>query len=152
MRARPLSFALAAANCAAAALALWPWIAPVGAASAPAARPPTQDDGPPPLATLPPGASYAAIAERPLFSPTRRPDASSAGTLSGISARYRLLGVILAREQGRALVAPIAGGRTLELGEGEAIEGWTVKRIERDRVVLFSPAGEATLEMGEPPR
>jgi type II secretory pathway component PulC len=63
----------------------------------------------------------------------------------GIDGRYRLLGLVIAGSARHALIAPIAGGRTLELGEGEAVDGWTVTRIERDRVVLSSPAGEATL-------
>jgi hypothetical protein len=34
------------------------------------------------------------------------------------------------------------------VGSCDAVEGWIVKRIEQDRLVLFSPAGEKTLTLG----
>jgi hypothetical protein len=139
LRARPI--ALAAANLIVALLAVWPFLpgrAP--AEQAPAA--PAQDTGPK-LATLAPFADFAETSERPLFSATRRP--APGATMLGIDGRYRLLGLVIAGSARHALIAPVAGGRTLELGEGEAVDGWTVTRIERDHVVLSSPAGQATL-------
>ena len=141
------TLALAAANVVAAALVLWPWLPE-------RAHPPRFPEthgvaDAPALARLPPPATFAATAQRPLFSPSRRPPAMAAqpGT-SALAGRYRLQGLVIAGKARRALVADVAGGRKLELGEGDAIEGWVVKRIERDAVVLVSPAGEATLTLG----
>jgi hypothetical protein len=140
------TLALAAANLVVAAIAVWPWLpdraqsARISAAPSVAARPM--------LASLPPLAAFTATSERPLFSPSRRPPAAAAprGT-SALDGRYRLLGLVIAGTARRALVAEIAGGRKFEIGEGEAIEGWVVKRIDRDAVLLASPSGEATLTL-----
>ena len=43
----------------------------------------------------------------------------------------------------RALLAE--GKRRFVIAERGTLEGWTVARIEHDRVVLSSPAGEAVL-------
>ena len=139
-RARPLIFA--AANLVAAAIAVWPWL-PIRAPAEPARTVTPAEDSAPRLASLAPFATFAETSERPLFSATRRP--SPAAAMIGIGSRYRLQGLVIAGAARHALIAPIAGGRALELGEGETVEGWTVTRIERDRVVLSSPAGEATL-------
>lgn len=143
--ARPL--ALAAANIVVAALALWPWLpsrAPAQASAAAAAADATAK-----LASLAPFADFAETSARPLFAATRRPAPGAA--LLGVDGRYRLIGLVIAGAARHALIAPVAGGRALELGEGEAVEGWTVTRIERDRVVLSSPAGEATLGLARAP-
>ena len=139
VRARPL--ALAAANIAVALLAAWPWLPRPAPAQPPATAP--AEDTAPKLARPAPFSDFAETSDRPLFSATRRP-VPGAGML-GVDGRYRLIGLVIAGAARHALIAPAAGGRALELGEGEAVEGWTVTRIERDRVVLSSPAGEATL-------
>jgi hypothetical protein len=109
-----------------AAVAIWPWLMPPIPTSRPAAEPSTV--APALSATNLPGlATYAAIVERPLFVPSRRPPP---GATSSIAGRYRLLGIV-------------DGTRRIEIGEGDAIDGWTVKAIEQDRVLLTSPAGEA---------
>jgi len=124
------------------ALALWPFLpardpAPLRPAAA-AAEPPT-------LAVLPPIGQFAAIAERPLFSPSRRPVAveKSGVVAGGLATRYRVLGVMSVGHEQRALL--IEGTHRRELGIGDRLEGYTVARIEQDRVVLTSPAGEAVL-------
>jgi general secretion pathway protein N len=139
---------LAAGNLAAVALVAWPWVTEGTSARrfADAPRPAVET---PALAVLPPAAAFAATAERPLFSPSRRPPSAPATAGKGaLDGRYRLLGLVIAGPARRALVIEIAGGRRLELSEGDAIEGWTVKRIDRDRVLFTSPAAEATLTLG----
>ena len=54
---------------------------------------------------------------------------------------YRLLGLVTAGPTRRAWLAE--GTRNFEIGEGDMLEGWTVQRIEQNRLVLSSPAGEA---------
>jgi hypothetical protein len=137
---------LVIATAAMALLALFPWV--MGPA-APAIPPSAPGATLPRLAALPPFADFAAIAARPLFAPTRRPDAARAA--SGIAARYRLLGIVIAGAQRHALLAPIAGGPALELAEGGTVEGWTLVKIEDGRVMLSSPTlGAASLAMAPP--
>ena len=141
-----LNHLLGAAAAALIALAIWPWLqSPAPARSAGASTDTTSS--PPALAALPPVARFSAIAERPLFSPSRRPTpgekAAPAGP--GIEQRYHLLGLINTGNTKRALL--VEGKRRFAIGEGAALEGWTVARIEHDRVVLSSPAGEAVLTL-----
>jgi hypothetical protein len=127
-------------------LAIWPWVAPLAApsrATAVADAPPPA----PPITDLPPLATFRAVFERPLFSPSRRPSSDGNAPVLGIGVaeRYRLLGVLTAGEARRALLAE--GTRRFEIGEGAALDGWTVARIEQDRVVLSSPGGETELRL-----
>lgn len=136
----------AGANLVLAALAIWPWL-PAPAPQAPFAPPGGGTDGPA-LASLPPLADFAATIERPLFAPSRRPAAGPAAQSgSAIERRYRLQGLVIAGAARHALILDTQGGRTIEIAEGGAIEGWVVKRIEQAGVVLVSPAGEATLTL-----
>ena len=125
-----------------AALAIWPFL--------PAAAPPQSTPPAPPAplrmpAPLPPLSRFSALVERPLFSPSRRPVASERLDLgnSGLAARYRLLGIMIDGGRQTALIGE--GTRRFELGVGESLAGWTVARIEQDRVVLNSASGEAAL-------
>ncbi len=142
--ATPLPLVIATA--AMALLALYPWVLSRGA---PAAPPLAQGEALPRLASLPPYADFAAIAARPLFAPTRRPDAAHAA--SGIAARYRLQGIVIAGTARHALLAPVAGGPAIELAEGGSVEGWTLRKIEDGRVLMASPTqGDATLTIASP--
>jgi hypothetical protein len=124
-------------------LAIWPWVAPLAAPGlvAEAGTPPPA----PAIADLPPLATFRAVFERPLFSPSRRPPAQAPVPGTGGAARYRLLGVLTAGPTRRALLAE--GKRRFEIAEGAALDGWTVARIEQDRVVLSSPGGETELRL-----
>ena len=138
-----LNHLLGAAAAALVALAVWPWlISPAPARSVAAALDTAAAQ---PVPSLPPLARFAAISERPLFSPTRKPapgeKAAPAGP--GIDQRYRLLGLMNTGDSRRALLAE--GKRRFVIAERGILEGWTVARIEHDRVVLSSPAGEAVL-------
>jgi len=139
-----LNHLLGALAAALTALAIWPWVqSPSSAQSAGAVA--DAASSPPAILALPPVARFSAIAERPLFSPSRRPTpgekAAPAGP--GIEQRYHLLGLINTGDTRRALLAE--GKRRFAIAEGAALEGWTVTRIEHDRVVLSSSAGEVML-------
>ena len=136
---------LAAAALALGALAVWPWIAP--------ALPPASSTGAaesiartPAIAAMPPLATYAAVFERPLFSPSRRPPAEGkAPAVDADAGRYRLLGLLAAGKTRRALIAD--GNRRIEVGEGATLGASTVARIEHDRVVLSSPSGQSEMRL-----
>ena len=124
-------------------LALWPWLqSPAPAESRAASDTAAPVPG---LPALPPLIRFSGIAERPLFSPSRRaaPGEKASPAGPGIEQRYHLLGLVSTGDARRALLAE--GKRRLVISEGGALEGWTVKRIEHDRVLLSSPAGEAVL-------
>lgn len=137
---------LAAAALGLALIALWPWIASLP--TNPAAVRPALPSSDPPVAVLPQPGSFAAIAERPLFSPSRRPAATAPAVSDGGLARYRLTGLVTAGGARHALITD--GKRRLEIGEGSLLDTWTVLRIDADRVVLTSPRGEATLRLARP--
>jgi hypothetical protein len=126
-----------------AAAAVWPWVAPITPPSSAAAR---DSAAAATVPTLPPPAAFAAVSERPLFSPSRRPPAVAAAPLaSAVAARYRLIGVIAIGGNRRALLAD--GLRRIEISEGGALDNWTVSRIEQDRVVFATPGGETALAL-----
>ena len=92
----------------------------------------------------------AAIRERPLFTPGRRPlgptmsaptSVAEAG-LSGITAR--LLGLMTQPGERQALFAR-DGEKPFTAKSGDEIDGWTVASIEPDSVVMTSALGERTL-------
>jgi general secretion pathway protein N len=140
-----LNQALGATALVFAGIATWPWLVPPIPAVRAVASSPAQATAPA-LPALPPLASYAAIVERPLFSPSRRP-APGARTAPGpsIESRYRLVGIIAAGPKKKALVAE--GARRVEIAEGDTLDGWTVTAIGKDRVTLTSPTGEAALKL-----
>jgi hypothetical protein len=134
--------------------ALLPWLLPANRlvdASLPAAVR-SETSAPPPLA-LQPIESYAAMVERPLFTATRRaapagvaPAERNAGLILG---RYRLTGVIVTPHK-RSILLASAGNRTQTVVQGEAIDGWTLKTVERDRIVLENGGKQEVVPVGKP--
>jgi hypothetical protein len=114
-----------------------PAIRPLAAAGASAPAPE--------LAPLPPITSYAAIVERPLFAPSRRPVPGVSVIGPSIESRYRLVGIVSSGGKRKAFIAD--GSRRSEIAEGDNLDGWTVKEVAQDRVLLISPAGAAALRL-----
>ena len=82
---------------------------------------------------------------RPLFSQTRRPpverpESGADNSLGGA----RLTGIVIAPGQRLAIFA-VAGGKPLELTEGETLSGWRVGSIAAGQVSLTGPGGSRTL-------
>jgi general secretion pathway protein N len=140
-----LNYTLGAATIALAAIAAWPWLVPPVPLLRPLAAPPASTPAPS-AATLPPLASYAAIIERPLFSPSRRPP-PGAQTAQGpsIESRYRLVGIVATGPKKTAFIAE--GAQRRDIAVGDMLDGWTVSEIGQDRIKLTSPAGEAVLKL-----
>jgi hypothetical protein len=140
-----LSVALTAVAALLAGAAAWPWLAEPAAASDVMAAAP--EAGATAIVPLPPLVDFAAIVDRPLFAPSRRPNPPD-GTLAAAGLRYRLIGIVAAGKDRHALLADPSGPRRIEIGEGAALDGWTVEQIEQDRVILSGPSGAAALTLG----
>jgi hypothetical protein len=82
-----------------------------------------------------------------LFSPTRRPTHTDAPAVAGtpFETRYRLIGLVTTETARRAWLAE--GARHFDVGEGDTVDGWKIVRVERDRLLLSSSNGQATLTL-----
>ena len=82
--------------------------------------------------------SYGGMAERPLFSPSRRPSPAG-GAAAGRSSHDSLMlaGVILSTSKRLAMLeSKRANGGVVVVREGQVVEGWSVESIAADRVVI----------------
>jgi hypothetical protein len=100
-------------------------------------------------------ASYAAIAEHPLFYPSRTPWApppppppKPVSTAPSPLTNYALIGVIVSGETRTALIRPPGANKTITIAEGQNLGGWTLQEITRTR--LRFAAGDASYEMNFP--
>jgi hypothetical protein len=128
-----------------------------------ALRPPAEAtalDMPPPR----PDVYYAAITERPLFSPQRRPTpepgqapvaepepAAAAPAPEPVAVELtrpdlRLLGTMTGGARSTALIAQ-AEGEPVWLAEGDAIGGWTLSAISADSVELSRDSGSFRVDL-----
>jgi hypothetical protein len=121
------------------ALAVWPWAR--WALHEPDRRPAIASSPSTIVPALPPLDAFREIAERPLFFPSRRPSASA--PVAGLQG-MRLEGVLVVGAEKRAIIKQ-ADGRTARVAEGDMVGEWTVRQIERERVLLV--AGERRLEL-----
>jgi hypothetical protein len=95
----------------------------------------------------------AEILERPLFAASRVPfedaiiadEDSDEGEEVSQALQARLTGVAILPE-GREALFEREGGKPVAVKEGGQIEGWTVKAIRTNQVVLSSAAGDEVLE------
>ena len=93
----------------------------------------------------------ATILERPLFASSRVPyeEAVAAGEDEEQDApqqlQVRLTGVAILPE-GREALFEREGGKPVAVKEGGQVDGWTVKAIRTDQVVLSNASGEEMLE------
>ena len=132
-------------------LALIPWVlpsgnpAPLGLVTGDAAGGRTMND-------LPPFESLAEAVRRPLFVAARRAaptNASGQITPDGATiGRYRLTGVVITGDQRFVMLREGNSSRVIRVPEGGDIEGWTVKSIAQDRVLLGSARGEHSVSLG----
>lgn len=116
--------------------------------NAPAAAPAAADAA----AAVVPG--YPAIAEHPLFYPTRQPWAppapkaappapqAPAPTTVHPLQKYQLVGVVISEGARTALLKPSDGGKTVTISEGQQLNGWTLLEISRE-ALHFESAGDA---------
>lgn len=110
---------------------------------------------------MPPFDTFAEIAERPLFSRTRRPpspeEAAVEDTPSASSSGLVLTGVILTAHDRIAFLTTGSSERVNRLREGETLENWTLVSVQPDKVIVSNAGNQRevllvdTLKMGDSP-
>jgi hypothetical protein len=103
----------------------------------------TRNDAP-----LPPSLSaYRAVIERPLFARNRRPfGRKPADQIAiGSAGAFALAGIVAAGARRIALIRHGVPPRTESLMEGAEIDGWAVRTIGDDRVVLRNATTDHTI-------
>jgi hypothetical protein len=86
-------------------------------------------------------AMMAEILKRPLFMPGRQPPEIKVVRAEPPRLQSRLAGVMLQADIREALFSR-PGARPLSVKEGDMVDGWTVKDIQTDHVLLTSAFGE----------
>ena len=124
---------------------------------APGPAPSGGGEATPPLAALPdqpsytmaPAENFAAILERPLFSPTRRPPAQGvAATIAPEpELQVTLVGVIISSEEQIAIVRLNDADRFARLSVGDSFQGWILDSIEPSRITFRRGDGEEHIEL-----
>jgi type IV pilus biogenesis protein PilP len=97
--------------------------------------------------------------KRPLFERRRRPveplpSRSEPVTPAPVVQRSEpdqsaltLLGVMMGEGRTMALLRRNAGGQNVRVEEGDVIDGWTIKQIEAQRVVLSQGSRQVSLQL-----
>jgi hypothetical protein len=98
--------------------------------------------------SLPPLDAYKAVIERPLFARGRRPfQAQAVGEELGDVKSFVLAGVTISGAERIALVRHGTPPTISHLAQGQEIDGWTVREIADDRVVLSTRATDYTIRL-----
>ena len=115
--------------------------------SKPAAVEAQLTQSPPARRAIPEKTKFSEIVERPLFWSSRRPPYEQAPETPSAGLDYSLFGVVISSDAPVALLKPEAGGDPIRVQVGEAISGWTVARIESDRVLMRQDGVERELNL-----
>jgi hypothetical protein len=99
--------------------------------------------------TLPPLAALGETVERPLFSQIRRPPQEDLNAASvtpapvpiGSIANFSVSAIVITEDESAVLLNHPQSGELTRVAEGEAIAGWRLERVEKDRAI-FSKDGE----------
>ena len=99
-------------------------------------------------AAPPAGASYAVVASRNLFSPTR--SETVAGPAVAAGPKPFLHGVVMNGSKGRAFLEDPVAKRTFGYSVGDTVAGGRVQSISSDRVIIFRPDGLLEVLLQDP--
>lgn len=101
--------------------------------------------------------TFPAIARAPLFYPSREPwkpppSPPPAPAVEPVTppTGYTLIGVVVSGNDRRALIKSQKDERTLIVREGQALDGWTLKAITRERLRFVLDTHEFTLAFPAP--
>lgn len=92
--------------------------------------------------------AYAAILERPLFSPSRRPvGAASSPSATSSPSGLALLGVVAGAGRAIALIRTGEGAPATKVEAGQEVAGWQVTALASTQVVLERQGNRLQLEL-----
>jgi type II secretory pathway component PulC len=90
------------------------------------------------------------VTDRPLFSPDRRPTADAGETRGSWSALV-LAGIVVTPDSREVLIAHGNPSKIVHLQEGQSVDGWIVRSIAPDRVVVANGGDKHELRfLGKP--
>jgi hypothetical protein len=95
--------------------------------------------------TMPERTRFVTIVSRPLFSASRRPRSEEPPVVNAPTLDFSLSGIVTATGEPLALIKPDAGGDTVRVKQGQEVFGWTVSRIEADRIQVQHDGMESEL-------
>ncbi|UUX48627.1 hypothetical protein NUH88_14555 [Nisaea acidiphila] len=103
----------------------------------------------PPVERVTPRSAYPETLARPLFRSTRRPEpaapvAEAAPPAPPRLVGYRLTGIVSTGAR-HMILLETPGGKSVQLYEGESVDGWTVETITTETVVLSQ--GETRVDL-----
>ncbi|HWE72693.1 MAG TPA: hypothetical protein VG328_05990 [Stellaceae bacterium] len=101
-----------------------------------------------PVYSLAPLSTFSAVMDRPLFSPDRRPAPGVSETLGSWSALV-LAGIVVTPDSHEVLIAHGTPPKLVHLQEGQSVDGWTVRAIEPDHVVVANGGEQHELRFGK---
>ncbi len=90
---------------------------------------------------------FDSVLERPLFSPSRRPAVEVAAPAVDQEFDYTLKGVLIDTEARIALLYHKGGAGTVRQAEGTKIDGWLLKEVEGDFIVVERNGEERIVEL-----
>jgi type II secretory pathway component PulC len=102
---------------------------------------------------LPPLEELTATRERPLFSPSRRPDVEAPGPEAGPveespdSLPFELTGVVMGTDMAIAILRNRDTQETVQLRRGETLEDWSLEEVAPRHVVLRQEDRQVRLEL-----
>ena len=102
---------------------------------------------------LPPLEELRATRERPLFSPSRRPDEAALGPEAGPveespdSLPFELTGVVMGTDVAIAILRNRDTQETVQLRRGETLEAWSIEEIAARHIVLRQEDRQVRLEL-----
>jgi hypothetical protein len=127
-----------------------------------AATEPSMAPGPAPVAAAPAAAqsialrpleAYAEVTARPVFSSKRRPPPPQETVQQAASSDgFVLAGIVETASERTALILHGQPLKPVRLKEGETVDGWTVRSIFADRIVVESAASSHELRLREKSR
>lgn len=100
--------------------------------------------------------SYPRLASAPLFWPDRTPwqppaPPRATETVTGALAGYTAVGVVISGDTRQVLIRAPHAPRVLTLSPGEALEGWTLLDIGRDRLEFATDTARFEMPIGKRP-
>jgi general secretion pathway protein N len=101
--------------------------------------------------TLPPVGSFAEIAERPLFSSSRRPAAVDAPQSAEQPFSATLAGIVISASSSSIIVSHGDPAALTRLKQGDNLDGWSITSIEPNRVLLRRDGEERQLKLRDVP-